>query len=469
MEVATSGKTLTLKTYDLDLRGNLTLSSGILDSGTQDIYIYGNWVTNSGTFNYNTQLVYFRGTTAQQISGTSASMFYDLTLFNSSGLSFSQSTGIVTTVMHTLTLSQGKITLGNFDLNIGSNGVSGDNISAASSSRYIITDGIGVLRQYNMGTGGAGLRQTVTYPVGTASTYNPVTISMSGTSTPDDFSVRVSPSVLANGTSGSAYTAYVVDRTWEVSEGTAGGSSVKIEVNWNAAEELPSFSRTNCYVSHYESGIWSSTGPGASGNSFKITSGTVTSFSPFAVASNTVLPVELIGFQAIQQQGKVMLNWQTLTEINNKEFTIQRSADGLQFENLFNIAGAGNSQTLLSYKVTDEQPLTGTSYYRLMQTDFNGAFSYSNVQAVDVQSLQRISTFPNPAGNVLQVSLEDTEAADEYISIYDNTGLLVYTCIYHKQEGKEEFNLDLHMLKPGLYHLNCVSGSKHLQTEFIHN
>ncbi len=84
------------------------------------------------------------------------------------------------------------------------------------------------------------------------------------------------------------------------------------------------------------------------------------------------LPIELNYFTAILNQNEVVINWQTATEENNDYFSIERSTNGYDFEEIATIAGAGNSSINLDYSYTDNNPKLGTSYYRLRQTDYDG-------------------------------------------------------------------------------------------------
>jgi hypothetical protein len=95
------------------------------------------------------------------------------------------------------------------------------------------------------------------------------------------------------------------------------------------------------------------------------------------------LPIQLISFAAEAVEGGVELNWQTATETNNDYFTVECSDASGEFLPVINVAGAGNSNGLLDYRVTHEKELTGPRYYRLKQTDFDGAYSYSEVVRVD--------------------------------------------------------------------------------------
>jgi len=78
----------------------------------------------------------------------------------------------------------------------------------------------------------------------------------------------------------------------------------------------------------------------------------------------------------------IELYWVTSNEINNDYFTIEKSNDGINFEIVEIILGAGNSDILLEYSFVDKNPINGISYYRLKQTDFDGKFEYSDIISV---------------------------------------------------------------------------------------
>jgi len=102
-----------------------------------------------------------------------------------------------------------------------------------------------------------------------------------------------------------------------------------------------------------------------------------------AIEEGSSLPVELLNFRAQIKGVNVQLDWSTASEINNNYFTVQRSKDGISFENILQIQGAGNSNSILHYSAIDHNTYEGVLYYRLQQTDFSGKFSYSNLVAVD--------------------------------------------------------------------------------------
>jgi len=84
------------------------------------------------------------------------------------------------------------------------------------------------------------------------------------------------------------------------------------------------------------------------------------------------LPIELISFKAKTMKDKVELYWSTVSEINNNYFSIEKSIDGYNYQEIGQVSGAGNSSQTLNYSFFDDNPFHGVAYYRLSQTDYNG-------------------------------------------------------------------------------------------------
>lgn len=133
------------------------------------------------------------------------------------------------------------------------------------------------------------------------------------------------------------------------------------------------------------------------------------------------LPVQLLSFEAsVIENNKVDLTWATLSETNNSFYSIERSRDALNFEVIGTREGAGTSNDIVNYSFIDLNPLEGTSYYRLKQTDFNGDFEYSEIVRINLkpdESPVRYKLYPNPIskegrltieqiGRVIETSLE---------------------------------------------------------------
>ena len=168
------------------------------------------------------------------------------------------------------------------------------------------------------------------------------------------------------------------------------------------------------------------------------------------------LPIELLRFDAIvNKEKKVDLYWATASEINNDYFTIERSKDGVQFEQLEDIQGAGNTLQLKNYRAVDPNPYSGVSYYRLLQTDFDGTQSHSEIRAVNIKLNQNYTIYPNPLQEVLHIVGNGSSKGRTTIEIIDALGRKVY---YKQLEMGENVNsidiTEVSKFEAGNYFLN---------------
>lgn len=184
---------------------------------------------------------------------------------------------------------------------------------------------------------------------------------------------------------------------------------------------------------------------GGSNSNFTITKNNVTTFGEFAIGGNSVqnpLPVMLINLNAQLKNKQALLTWVTSTEINNNHFEVERSFDGITFIKVGEVAGSGNSYSLRQYRFVDELTNTKTTYYRLKQVDFNGAFTYSNIVNVNSEKLNvasQINIYPNPASNSISI-----DGLYEQAIIFDAIGHVVATVT---KNGL----IDIGHLTPGMY------------------
>jgi hypothetical protein len=120
----------------------------------------------------------------------------------------------------------------------------------------------------------------------------------------------------------------------------------------------------------------------------------------------TPLPVTLTRFDAVAQlNGLVALRWATALEKNSRDFTVERSYDASSWETVRQVPAAGSSNSPRNYHVLVEAPSQALAYYRLRQTDFDGASSFSPVVTVKPELAPLINLFPNPnQTNQLEIS-----------------------------------------------------------------
>jgi len=92
------------------------------------------------------------------------------------------------------------------------------------------------------------------------------------------------------------------------------------------------------------------------------------------------LPIELISFTAENSGQMNTIKWTCATEINNQYFVVERSLDAVNWFELSNVNGVGNSTTSTNYTYLDFSfQRNTTNYYRLKQVDFNGDFKYFSI------------------------------------------------------------------------------------------
>jgi hypothetical protein len=169
-------------------------------------------------------------------------------------------------------------------------------------------------------------------------------------------------------------------------------------------------------------------------------------------ASVSPLPIKLLEFNAEEDiNGFVVLNWQTATERNNDFFTIERSVDGLIFEDIQILKGAGNSLSAMSYSLVDVDPYSGVAYYRLKQTDHDGAFSYSDIVSMEIyQRLAfKVEIYPNPTRSYVTIGC--TECLLETVKIYNLFGDDMTSLTSEKSKSEFTRTVDLNNLQNGVY------------------
>ncbi len=179
------------------------------------------------------------------------------------------------------------------------------------------------------------------------------------------------------------------------------------------------------------------------------------------------LPVKLISFNAEVKEQTVTLTWKTASEINNDYFTIERSYDGENFENLQYIRGAGNSTIMKVYTATDSEPKFGTIYYRLKQTDYDGKFEVFNIISINIKGAETDAitienVFPNPFKDNFDLVFRADKKLDLTLNMYNNNGIPVYTKFLQAEAGQNQMKINMNTsLADGYYTLILTDQANH--------
>jgi HYR domain/Concanavalin A-like lectin/glucanases superfamily/Secretion system C-terminal sorting domain/PA14 domain len=156
------------------------------------------------------------------------------------------------------------------------------------------------------------------------------------------------------------------------------------------------------------------------------------SWGPICQRNETVTVVPALMLQSqlgltAQKVGKTTdLRWLSNTGNTNDYFDVERSVDGVQFEQLFSQLDARTAaQELKNYNQVDNTPNEGDNFYRLKLVSRDGSVRYSDVQKVNFSSFGEVSLFPNPASQTFYVNLLSAYGKEAHMSLYNTQGQLM--------------------------------------------
>src|SRR4030095_4926058 len=148
--------------------------------------------------------------------------------------------------------------------------------------------------------------------------------------------------------------------------------------------------------------------------------------------ASSPLPVVLSSFSHTINNRTVNLYWQTIKEINNSGFDIERkskpnnSAGFSGWQKINFVRGRGNSTDINNYEFTDNGLTSGEYMYRLKQIDFNGNYEYFNLPGVII--IQKPVEFfagqnyPNPSNPKTKIDYQIPFDGNVSLRVYDISG-----------------------------------------------
>ncbi|MBP6009993.1 MAG: hypothetical protein KA787_04425 [Bacteroidia bacterium] len=181
-----------------------------------------------------------------------------------------------------------------------------------------------------------------------------------------------------------------------------------------------------------------------------------------AGASN-LLPIELLAFEGKCEGTAVVLRWVTASETNNDHFTLERSADGISWETLAMLPGAGNSTVERYYSFNDNQPLPGIGFYRLTQTDFDGVYEvFDPIKVRSCETLHDLTAVVTGSiGYKKELLVESPDAGNYQLELLGSGGQLLWSAELSLIAGFQRIELPTDRLASGIYfvRLNGEKGS----------
>lgn len=190
-------------------------------------------------------------------------------------------------------------------------------------------------------------------------------------------------------------------------------------------------------------------------------------FANLAYFDEASLPVTLITFNGLLQNGNALLTWRTATEINNKGFELQKSMDGQAFTDIGFVPGNGNSSQLHNYNYTDQKVVSGSNYYRLKQIDFDGRFTYSSIIKLDYTKFDW-ALLGNPAANNSWVQVQIDKEANVSVQVVSMSGNVIQNINKGKiPSGAYSIQLNLINVSSGIYVVRLIVDGKSYSKKII--
>ena len=434
------------------------------------IYLDKNWKNNGVNnvfINLNTSgEVIFSGTTNQEIGGTAKTKFENLTVNNGNSLNLLENTDII----HNLNLTSGLFDLKDKIASLGSTGIIQNE---SETNRVTATPN-------NTGT------ITAIYTLNNTTNYDPANLGIKITTNQGLADVTVVRGHKIQTGSYAGTPSSGVARYYEI-PGIGKLDVTNINVNmeyWDT--ELNSLTEANIegyhWVTEGSSSSWWTPLDGTinttnnlfttSGNPYGdyFTSSTWYGFTwsdKFTLGSkDTPLPIVLANISANCSDNEAEIKWTTSNEINNDYFTIEKSIDGLEYNKIAEIEGAGNSNSIINYKYLDPNNI-GTVYYKLSQTDYDNTLKTYKVLSVNCKSTNNdIVIYPNPAQNYLNIKLPINNKFTKLI-IYDIINQKLFEQSINDIDTQIRINTSNY--KNGVYNIVLISTNKQITKQLIIN
>lgn len=263
-----------------------------------------------------------------------------------------------------------------------------------------------------------------------------------------------------------------INRIWDI---TAGGSQPaagrKLTFSW-LGDDDNSNNLTNLQVWRSKDLVnnnWERIGPVQAATITNTThrhvSVTTDHFSLWTLRSDDLftLPVDMLFFTGSRNsRNEAELRWATAREVYNQGFTIERSADGAMFTSIGFVAGNGTTTQQQHFSFTDYAP-SDDAYYRLKQTDYDGATEYSKVIYLPSMYEAPLSFYPNPARQHVTITGStalQNNAGTLQAKLINLQGVEVLRTRGTLTSINQAMNNCMPKLSAGIYYLSIVNGDK---------
>jgi hypothetical protein len=172
------------------------------------------------------------------------------------------------------------------------------------------------------------------------------------------------------------------------------------------------------------------------------------------------VPVGIINFTAFKNETTNKIIWTIGQELNVQKYIIQKSKDGVQFEQLKTVNSLGNTNRERTYETIDNTPFVPISFYRLKIIDNDNSYTFSRIVSVQKGINNQLSLYPNPAKNKFTVSLNSDDIEPYTFILVDVKGFQLLQQTTLLQRGSNQIIVNADKIAAGQYILKAVGTKK---------
>ena len=302
---------------------------------------------------------------------------------------------------------------------------------------------------------------SVTFDIGTAGSAGGFFLASTYDGGTDNLSYKPTP--VGNMTSGATVNAsqWVVDRFWSLIDEASYGTKpalnnlkfAYVANEWNL--NTGPITEINLRAQRWNTGGagWEGLLFGAAPSGGTQTTAALTAANLFRwwtlVDNSKPLPVEWLDLSADCNHGDITIKWSTASEQNSDYFTVEKSFDGTNFTSIATVAAAGNSSTVKNYSAVDADPYSDVSFYRVKETDFNGAFIYSATVTSTGCTGNDITIYGT--GDDISIGINAIEDGQYNIEMYDLLGQKLMSETKNVAAGNSTFKLNTGNFASAIY------------------
>lgn len=424
-------------------------------------------------------IVEYYGLKPQVVTGigtgnaTTISQQYGLLEINKSRKSASLN-GSQVTLRSGIILTDGELHLNNFNLTLNS----GEPTAISKSAGYIKSEGnasgtSGMVKWKNISPGTyiipfgiSSIKQIPFYFTPLSGFGGEFAVSTRSTSTDNRPLTNTVSNLNYNGTE--AGINKIIDRWYHVS-----AANIKADIT---ASYLPEENTTNSEISsknfsfiRWNGSYWKlsgGTGAGTTTTTGTVSTNVMTTWGPLLLVSNVKLEAaDILNFNAALVNGNVDLEWTSMANVTAVKYTVERSADEFQYEDVFDKSAQPVSNTASRYDGTDNNPLQGISFYRLKQFMPDGNIKYSQAVRIDNSQnsnngLSVLSVNPNPFSDVFTIKFMLPADGDVELKLTSSSGQVTFKKFINGAQGHNSYEFtEGSTLTTGIYILTLSNGT----------